>query len=149
MLNVTRLAIAPIAALLLASCAAMFGENMPSTVVDNTFTKRTIKFSMGAGIPEDITVYLKVFNQDGMLAVCGVSGLTGKGVLDQFMDLWKNDAFVAVKSASKKIVSARFIGQIEEYEKTKPANCVKTTTPSTPELLNARVTLAGGSVYWQ
>lgn len=72
---------------------------------------------------------------DGMLAISGVSVLTGRGVVDRLVDAWFNEAQVVVNDSSNNIVSANFIGQVDERESNKPANFVKSDTPETPVLL--------------
>ena len=136
------------AALLITSCAS-FGDPLPPTVVDDTFRKITLQFRTSLGRPETVQYYLKLYEQDGKLAVCGVSVLTGRGVVDQLADLWLNEAFVYVRNRSNHIVRARFIGQVPASRISKPANCIRTETPATPALLRARVGLTGGSVHYQ
>lgn len=148
MFNFPRSSIACLAALLLTSCVTS-GDPLPPTVVDDSFDKISVRFSNSLGTPETVTYYLKIFDQDGMIAVCGTSVLLNKGVIDQLMDRWLDEASVALNSRSNTIVSARFIGQVEAGQKTKPANCVKTATPATPDSLSARARLVGNTVYYQ
>ena len=148
MLKIPRLAIALIAALLLSSCA-IFGDPLPSTVVDNTFRERSIKFYNTAGTPETVTYYLKIFEQDGMIAFCGVWVQLGKGAMDQLIALWFDEASIFLQRRSNKIVRARFIEQARENDQPKRATCIKSATPATPELLNARAGFDGLEVFYQ
>ena len=148
MLRIPRLAIAPIAALVLASCA-IFGDPMPSRVVDDTFRQQSIRFYNSAGTPETGTYYLKIFKQDGMIAVCGVWVQLGKGTMDQLIALWFDEASIFLQKRTNKIVRARFIEQSPESDKTRRATCVKSATPATPELLNARAGFDGLEVFYQ
>ena len=148
MRRLVQLAFASLGTALLVSCASP-GQPLPSTVVDGTFQTRAILFRNTAGTPERVTYYLKLFDQDGMLAVCGVWVTLGKGAMDQLIDRWFDEAFVVMQKSSKRIVSTRFFGQIEASTKIKPANCVKSTTPATLDLLTSRAVLRGIEVYYQ
>ena len=106
-------------------------------------------FYNNAGTPETTTIYIKVFDQDGKIAVCGVWVQLGKGAMDQLIALWFDEASVFLKNKSNKIVRASFIEQTQEHNRSKRATCVKSDTPATPELLNARVGFDGLEVFYQ
>lgn len=128
--------------LFLGSCTHQY-TNLPSVVVNNDFKTLHAPFRNSLGTPESVIFYIKTFEQDGMLAFCGVSVLTGRGVADQLTDQWLNGGFITIDGKANKIVSTRFIGQVSASEPNKMANCVKSTVPATPTLLHGIIWFTG------
>ena len=124
-------------------------DPLPSTVVDDTFQKHSLTFNNTAGTPETVTHYVKFFDKDGIIAVCGVWVLLGKGAMDQLIAQWFDEATIVLNSRSNKIVSSHFIAQASENTQSKRATCVKSAKPATPALLNGHIGFDGMEVSYQ
>ena len=73
----------------------------------------------------------------------------GKGAMDQLIALWFGEASIVLRERTNKIVAARFIEQSPRHAQSRRATCVKSATPATPNLLNARAGFYGLEVYYQ
>lgn len=120
--------------------------SLTDTTVDRTFDKKRIRFRNSIGTPVYESYYLKVFEVDGRIALCGVAIRSEGGIMDELWDRWLENAFVVINERSNKITSARFMNMVDRNDNPKRARCVKTDRIATTSELAGRTGLAGSSV---
>ncbi len=119
---------------------------LPREQVDNSYVKQTFVWSGGfAG--ETSTAYIKLFEQDGKIAVCGARS-NMSGIAGDLLERWFDNAYVVSGYSRTRIVTASFI---IDFEPDTPrdqitASCMLTNTHAEMELLASSVTIRGGTV---
>ena len=123
---------------------------LPKEAVDATYTEGTIRWAGTFGGLTS-TYYVKTYELDGMMAVCGARVSERTGFFDDLADQWFVQAFVVVGSRDNKIVSASFMAEaLPETPRSEiVANCVKSTVSATETLLNARAAVTGEGIEIQ
>lgn len=119
---------------------------LSDTVVDRTFDKKHIRFRNSLGTPVFQTYYLKLFESDGKLAICGVAVRANSNFMDELWDRWLENASVVIDERSNRITSARFMNMVDEDANPKRARCIQTQRLATDGLLLGRTGLVGSSV---
>lgn len=119
---------------------------LSDTFVDSSFEKKRIRFRNSLGTPVYQYYYLKVFETEGKIALCGVAVQADGGFMDELWDRWLENAYVVINHRSDKIASARFMNRVGATERQKRARCIKSDRAAARHLLNGRAGLSGGSV---
>ena len=122
-------------------------SRLPVENVDASYKKKTLRWSGTFG-GSTSTYYIKAFNKDGMIALCGVRVGEQAGVADDLADVWFEGASVYIGRRGNRIASARFIGAVEpDTPRDKmEAYCIKTTTPAEDTVIYQPIGLVGGAI---
>jgi hypothetical protein len=121
-------------ALLLAACAGPAVTNLGTEQGNSTYRVVTLKMNSGRGstlnTPHDVKIYLRFFDHDGKLAVCGfyVTPPTMSGDSRELMSTWFSGA--TIYAGDDPIAPARFLYErtpkFNEYDA--QANCIGTAS---------------------
>ncbi len=144
-----RLLAAAVGLLALTGCVTE-GTLLAKQDVEDSFTEVTIRWAGTFGGTTS-TYYIKSFEKDGMIALCGVRVGEEGGSADELTDKWFEQGQVAIGSRKNTITSARFIAAVPPStpRDQMTARCIKTNTPATDSLLGASPRVVGGEVVIQ
>lgn len=141
-----RLLIAAVGMVALMGCVAD-GTLLPQENVDASYTEVTLRWSGTFG-GSTTTYYIKSFEKDGMIALCGVRVTEVSAVADDLADLWFEQGQIAIGSRQNTVTSARFMGAVPPSTPRDQmmARCIKTNTPATDSLLGASPRVVGDEI---
>jgi hypothetical protein len=134
--------------LFLVGCASTdIGTIIAQQPIDSSFEKITLRWKGTFGGANSV-YYLKTFEQDGKVAVCGARVNEDTAVFDDLSDTWFDKAYVTIGSAQNKVASARFITGIDAptVGRGAMARCVRTEAPANYSNLNGRARVRGGAI---
>lgn len=127
---------------LLLSCAESY-TNLPRQYIGKDFQRMSLTNRIGAHKGVKVRYYLKTFDKDGYLAICGAY-LSEGGIADAFGE-WVSQASVTIGSRDNVVAPARFMAEVHRGGD-RSARCVKTTVKAESYLLYGRPRLVGRSV---
>jgi hypothetical protein len=121
---------------------------LPQRYVDNSYDTKRIKWR--GTFRDAISVYyLKLFDDNGTLGICGARVSERTGVFEDITSDWFDQAFVVIgRRPGKRIASARFLSETDPDLKKNQikARCIKTTIPATQDLLISSVRVTGDNL---
>ncbi len=141
-----RLLAAAVGLVALTGCVAG-GTLLAKQDVDDSFTEVTLRWAGTFGGTTS-TYYIKSFEKDGMIALCGVRVSEEAAVADDLAGTWVEQARVAVGGRQNTIASGRFMNEVPAGtpRDQMTAMCIRTITPATAALLAVTPRLVGGAV---
>ncbi|MBT5050685.1 MAG: hypothetical protein HOM58_19435 [Rhodospirillaceae bacterium] len=128
---------------LLLSCAETYTD-LPRQYIDRDFQRVSLTNRIGAHKGIKVRYYIKTFEKEGKLAICGAYLNDGTGIAEAFGE-WVSRASVTIGSRDNIVAPARFMGEVYRRGE-RAARCVKTELVADDFLLNGRARLVGKSV---
>jgi hypothetical protein len=144
-----------VAILLLVGCAGEQVKSLSSQRADSSYRKLVMNFGTGTARPgqisytasDQVSIYLKLFDSNGALAICGYYVLPDLGGLKgTLVPAWMAQAGFYADEVRIAPTSFLYARRPKSDEFDAEATCVETTLPFASVRATTRLTIAGGEV---